>query len=72
MAWNQGDKWYARQDSNLRPLVPETNALSMLSYGRMVDSKGLIESADSSNWLTVPELCPKSHPGIPRLRLGTV
>ncbi len=20
--------WYARQDSNLRPLVPETNALS--------------------------------------------
>ena len=22
------EEWYARQDSNLRPLVPETNALS--------------------------------------------
>ena len=35
------DKKRARQDSNLRPLVPETNALSMLSYGRMTDSKKL-------------------------------
>ncbi len=24
----QGVGWYARQDSNLRPLVPETSALS--------------------------------------------
>ena len=25
---SKDEEWYARQDSNLRPLVPETNALS--------------------------------------------
>ncbi len=39
-------------------LNPETNALSMLSYGRAVDSKGLTKSADCSNWPTVPEIVP--------------
>ncbi len=32
-------------------LSPETNALSMLSYGRMVDSKGL---SDSEDWPELP------------------
>ena len=27
-------RWYARQDSNLRPSAPEADALSRLSYGR--------------------------------------
>ena len=27
--------WYTRQDSNLRPLAPQANALSRLSYGCM-------------------------------------
>ncbi len=30
----------------------------MLSYGRMIDSKGLMERADCSNWSTVPEIVP--------------
>ena len=30
----RGVNWYARLDLNQRPLVPETNALSRLSYGR--------------------------------------
>ena len=30
------DSKYAREDSNLWPLVPETNALSGLSYGRVI------------------------------------
>jgi len=40
----------------VQTLNPETNALSMLSYGRMVDSKGLMESAD---WPIVPESVPE-------------
>ncbi len=47
--------------NKLQPLflVPETNALSMLSYGRIVDSKGLKKSADCSNWPTVAEIVPE-------------
>jgi hypothetical protein len=29
--------WYARLDSNQRPFAPEANALSRLSYGRILD-----------------------------------
>ena len=52
------NKWYARQDSNMRPLVPETSALSVLSYGRMLDSKGLMEFQDCSNGPTLPDIVP--------------
>ena len=42
-------KWFVFNDlasfGSDETLNPETNALSMLSYGRIVDSKGLIESA---------------------------
>ena len=30
-----------------------------LSYGRMIDSKGLTDSTVSSNWPTVPEIVPE-------------
>ncbi len=39
-------------------LNPETNALSVLSYGRIIGSKGLMERADCSNWSTVPKIVP--------------
>lgn len=34
--------WYAQQDSNLRPLAPQTNALSRLSYGHTVEKSHVI------------------------------
>jgi len=42
----------------LRSWVPETNALSMLSYGRMIDSKGLKGFPVWSNWPIVPGIVP--------------
>ena len=55
-------EWYARQDSNLRPLVPETNALSMLSYGRMgFRFRSLAESAPAVDLLLVSKQCPSRH-----------
>ncbi len=39
-------------------MVPETNALSVLSYGRIVDSKELMEFKNCSNGPTLPDIVP--------------
>ncbi len=35
-SWCQGEQWSGRQDSNLRPLRPERNALAKLSYAPFI------------------------------------